>query len=688
MRSIVARAENPRASARAAQSTRSRPGAPGTVLGSAMPICIMGQNLRRLELFPLARSLDPFGRAPRGALRSARTRTTRSRSVTRPSSRPSCATGITPVSNCFIIAAASAAFIPGPAVSGDSVMAWRTRIDMASPPSSRMTYPEPVTGKPDWEGLEGSRVEISSAADRLNPGGRVDLRGQGGHTPERRPPGTAPSPSGVCRLRSSVGKDGVLVLGFPPGHGRAQQVGQDEICLCQPNVPAHLVSSGSSVVRPLVSDGWPTDLNTPFGARVRRVTFGGMLKRVKRSRVVRIAQATADRYGDDAGGYLAAAIAFYGFLSFFPLVLLGVSIVGFAFESSPGLQEEVETALTRSVPGVEPLVTQSLRAAREARVSLGLVGLAGLLWTGTGVVGAGRNAVRIVFREGSQMPGLRRMAWLLAVTIGLGVVALTAMALSTLAASLEGEGVGGVALRIVGLALGFGLDVVLFLVTYRVLRSGRAAWPELVPGAVFVAIGWTGLKLLGAWYANRIAEGSAPVYGAFATTVGVLVIMYVAARLYVYGAELNAVLLEERGGFGMDDETERRRNGLPSELKTGQLVGRMAGDVGLLIRKEVELARQEVTEGISAKLQGAAAFGAAAALGLFVLGFLLAAGAAALDLVMPLWAALLIMAGVVLVAAVAAAMFGRARLRQPVSPKQAKRTMKEDVEWARAQLRR
>src|ERR671918_2426592 len=419
-----------------------------------------------------------------------------------------------------------------------------------------------------------------------------------------------------------------------------------------------------------VSDGWPTGLSTPFGAWARGVTFGGMLERIKRSRVVRIAQATADRYGDDAGGYLAAAIAFYGFLSFFPLVLLGVSIVGFAFESSPGLPEEVETALSRSVPGVEPMVTQSLRAAREARVSLGLVGLAGLLWTGTGVVGAGRNAVRTVFREGSQMPGLRRMAWLLAVTIGLGVVALTAMALSTLAASLEGEGVGGVALRIVGLALGFGLDVVLFLVTYRVLRSGRAAWPELVPGAVFVAIGWTGLKLLGAWYASRTAEGSAPVYGAFATTVGVLVIMYLAARLYVYGAGLNAVLLEERGGFGMDDETERRRNGLPSELSTGRLVGRMAGDVGLLIRKEVELARQEVTEGISAKLQGAAGFGAAAALGLFVVGFLLAGG------------------GVVLVAAVAAAMFGRARMRQPVSPEQAKRTIKEDVEWARAQLRR
>ena len=416
--------------------------------------------------------------------------------------------------------------------------------------------------------------------------------------------------------------------------------------------------------------------------------MGWMLERIKRGRVARIARATADRYGDDAGGYLAAAIAYYGFLSFFPLVLLGVSVVGFALERSPGLQEEVETALTRAVPGVEALVGRSLRVAREGRVSIGLLGLAGLLWSGTGVVGAGRNAVRIVFREGSQMPGLRRMAWLVGVTIGLGIVALAALALSTLAAGVEAQGVGGVLLRVGGVAVGFGLDVILFLVTYRVLRRRRTAWPQLLPGAVFVALGWSGLKLLGAWYADRTAEGSAPVYGAFATTVGVLVIMYLAARLYVYGAELNAVLLEERGGIRMDLETERRRNGRPSELSTTRLVGRMAGDVGLLIRKEVELARQEITEGISAKLQGAAAFGAAAALGLFVLGFLLAAAAAALDLVLPLWAALLIVAGVVLVAAVAAAMIGRSRMRQPVAPEQAKRTIKEDVEWARAQLRR
>jgi membrane protein len=417
-----------------------------------------------------------------------------------------------------------------------------------------------------------------------------------------------------------------------------------------------------------------------------------MLERIKRSRLVRIAQATSDRYGDDAGGYLAASIAYYGFLSFFPLMLLGVSIVGFALERNPGLQADAEAALTRAVPGVEALVERSLRAAQESRVAVGLLGLAGLLWSGAGVVGAGRNAARIVFREGPPRSGLSRVAWLVAVTVGLGLVGLTATSLQALAGGLDAEGPAGTLLQVAAALVAFGLDVFLFLVTYRVLRRDPAAWPDLVPGAIFVAIGWTGLKLLGAWYAGRTAEVSAPVYGAFATTVGVLVIMYLAARLYVYGAELNAVLLEERGGLRMDESSERidgeRLNGGPEELSTPRLVGRVAGDVGLLVKKEVELARQEITEGAAAKLQGAAAFAIAGVLGLFVLGFLLAAGAAALDLVLPLWAALLIVAGFVLLLAAVAGAVGRARMRQPVGAGQAKQRIKEDVEWARAQLRR
>ncbi|MDQ2851105.1 MAG: ribonuclease BN, partial [Actinomycetota bacterium] len=41
------------------------------------------------------------------------------------------------------------------------------------------------------------------------------------------------------------------------------------------------------------------------------------------------------KYFDDSGGYLAALIAYYGFLSLFPLLLLLSTILGFLLAGDP-----------------------------------------------------------------------------------------------------------------------------------------------------------------------------------------------------------------------------------------------------------------------------------------------------------------------------------------------------------------
>jgi uncharacterized BrkB/YihY/UPF0761 family membrane protein len=182
------------------------------------------------------------------------------------------------------------------------------------------------------------------------------------------------------------------------------------------------------------------------------------------------------------------------------------------------------------------------------------------------------------------------------------------------------------------------------------------------------------------------------VYGPFAATIGVLVILYLAARLFVYGAELNAVLIEEKGGGPVGDA---RGNGRandstnPGDVSTVRLVGQVAGDVGTLVKKEVELARQEITEALMARLKAIAAFVVIGVIALFIIGFLGLSGAAALGQVMPLWLGLLIVAGAFIVLAVLAAVFGIARLKKPpLKPEKTRQTIKEDVEWAKAQLRR
>ncbi len=411
---------------------------------------------------------------------------------------------------------------------------------------------------------------------------------------------------------------------------------------------------------------------------------------LKSNPLVRRAIRLNARYGEDAGGYLAASITYYGFLSFFPLLLLALSVIGFALAARPELQTEVRTAITDSFPGLQAIVGKNLDAIESARAGAGVIGLVGLLWTGSGVVGAGRNAIRLVNREGAPKGGLGEKAWLLGVTIGLGAIALTATGLAGVAVGLDADGPLGVAVRIGGAVVAFALDLGLFLLTYRVLGRGDRSWRRLMPGAVFAAVGWTTLKFLGAWYATATVDRSGSVYGPFAATIGVLVILYLAARVFVYGAELNAVLQEEKGGGPVGDQRfDGHAKTADGEVSTVRLVGQVAGDVGTLVKKEVELARQEITEAIMARVKAIAAFVVIGVIALFIVGFLGAAGAAALAEVMPLWLALLIVAGGFILLAVLAAVFGIARLKKPpLKPEKTKQTIKEDVEWAKAQLRR
>lgn len=119
------------------------------------------------------------------------------------------------------------------------------------------------------------------------------------------------------------------------------------------------------------------------------------------------------------------------------------------------------------------------------------------------------------------------------------------------------------------------------------------------------------------------------------------------------------------------------------------LVRSIATDGSTLVRKEIELARQELTEAIKARVVGAIALGAAAVFGLILVIFLGAAAAAALDLVFARWLSRLIVAGGFLLMAGIATMFGLRKMKKPpIAPEETKRTVKEDVEWAKRQLKR
>jgi uncharacterized membrane protein len=121
----------------------------------------------------------------------------------------------------------------------------------------------------------------------------------------------------------------------------------------------------------------------------------------------------------------------------------------------------------------------------------------------------------------------------------------------------------------------------------------------------------------------------------------------------------------------------------------GELVASVVGGFGILARKHVELAKTEAAEAVSVRGKGAGMMAGAAVVAMYAVGFLAAAGAAALALVLPVWAAILIVAVVMLVVVWALVTLGRRTIRSAPAPAaRTQETLKEDIRWAKQQIKR
>lgn len=118
---------------------------------------------------------------------------------------------------------------------------------------------------------------------------------------------------------------------------------------------------------------------------------------------------------------------------------------------------------------------------------------------------------------------------------------------------------------------------------------------------------------------------------------------------------------------------------------TVELLRGLADDATTLFRQEVLLAKQEMTEGITSGAKASALLVAAAVLGLFAFGFLLATIASAIG--GPDWIGLLIVGGGLLIIAGLLALIGRYRLtKTKVSPDKAREELKETAKGLKEEL--
>ena len=442
--------------------------------------------------------------------------------------------------------------------------------------------------------------------------------------------------------------------------------------------------------------------------------------------------AVLKKFGEDRAGQLAALIAYYGFFSLFPLLLALVTLTAMLFKESDMQDRLVDAALSQF-----PVIGDRLKVDSLPDKGLALaLGIGGALWAGLAGIKAAQNAMDHVWdvpmkRQPSFPVALLRAVLML---LTLGVFVLLASFLGGVAAGTEEA---PAAIRLAGIAGTLVLNVLIFLVAYRVLTVEDVSWRDVVVGAIFAGVVWTVLQALGGYVIGHKLESAERTYGFFAVVIGLLTWIYLGAQVTLLGAEMNVVRarrlwpraldpdrlmeaderalrdharVEERreeetvevqfgndGGDGAPEASSPPAGTAPPVAPvstngakgTGPLLRSIAADIQTLVSKQIELAKQEIGEMVGTRAKAVGVFGAAAVLGLFVIGFLGMAGAEALDLVLPRWAAMLIVAGVFGLLAAVAIVAARGWLRSSATkPELTQESLKEDVQWAKQQLKR
>lgn len=250
------------------------------------------------------------------------------------------------------------------------------------------------------------------------------------------------------------------------------------------------------------------------------------------------------KYADDKGYYLAALITYYGFLSLFPLLLLLVTILGYALEHDPGLRHQVLDSALSQIPVIGGQVGNTIHPLTGNLVGL-VVGIALTLYGGLGVAQAGQYAMNTIWAvtEHRRPDPLhsRLRGLLLLLVVGVGVLVTTGLSALTAATAGGAMELGWLA-RVAAGVISIVLNSVLFVVAFRVLTARRIPIRQLRLGAGVTAVGWQMLQVLGAYYVRYKLANSTATYGVFGIVLGLLAWIYLGATLLVSSAELNVVL--------------------------------------------------------------------------------------------------------------------------------------------------
>jgi membrane protein len=270
-------------------------------------------------------------------------------------------------------------------------------------------------------------------------------------------------------------------------------------------------------------------------------------------------------YSEHDGPLLAAAIAYYLAFSLFPLMLVLVAILGWAFRFTAPGQEAEQRVMEAVSEQVSPALAQQLSAAlgsvERSAATTGAFGAILLLVTALAIFTQIDYAFdRIWDDSASASTGWRDRIKQLVLTrlkavlmlLGVGAFVLAVVIVSLVLQGVQTNLNGWfqlslMAQRVLEPFIHIGLNVAAFTVVYRFLPKRSARWSSAILGAIVASILWeVGRQVLAAYV---VGDKLPTAYGLIGSFMAVMLWTYYAMIVVLYGAAFARISDQESPGL-------------------------------------------------------------------------------------------------------------------------------------------
>ncbi len=259
------------------------------------------------------------------------------------------------------------------------------------------------------------------------------------------------------------------------------------------------------------------------------------------------------RFSEDEITALSAQLTYYLILSFFPFLIFLITLITY----TPLVTEDSLFALSDLLPLETYYLVMDvvLGVVYTRSFTLLSFGMIASLWASSNGVAAVIRGINRAYDQKDNRSFIKVRVLALLFTFGLIIVIITALILLVLgriwATTLFSYlGVSEYLISIwQWVRYGISLFVMWFIFTalYYYAPNRKIAFKEVIPGSTFAIIGWISISFLFAYYIDQFGNFSY-MYGSIGGIFLLLIWLYISSIILLTGAEINAILLDEKEG--------------------------------------------------------------------------------------------------------------------------------------------